>query len=69
MPMDMQEQFESTLVKIKVVGVGGGGNNANMPTTPVARVVINHFLFIQKLLETRLVISPENRRRPILMPI
>ena len=28
MPMDMQEQFESTLVKIKVVGVGGGGNNA-----------------------------------------
>ena len=28
MPMNMQEQFESTLVKIKVVGVGGGGNNA-----------------------------------------
>ena len=28
MPMDMQEQFESTLVQIKVVGVGGGGNNA-----------------------------------------
>ena len=26
--MDMQEQFESTLVKIKVIGVGGGGNNA-----------------------------------------
>ncbi len=26
--MDIQEQFESTLVKIKVVGVGGGGNNA-----------------------------------------
>ena len=28
MPMDIQEEFESTLVKIKVVGVGGGGNNA-----------------------------------------
>lgn len=29
MPFDVQEQFESNaLVKIKVIGVGGGGNNA-----------------------------------------
>ena len=29
MPFDVQEQFESSaLVKIKVIGVGGGGNNA-----------------------------------------